>query len=687
MVSITLASALCSACGGEEENPHQPAAQPSQPASDAGAEASVIEPQPPNAKQPDESVKPSEESAKGPPQGRSIDDIPWPARPGVRIATLRANVPMIDRVVLVPDEATYLEALSEWSLSGRWPVLFEDDEYAPMFIRRYKPAEVIRKAATTNKLPRNEALEEAMQRVVCRAWGTGEDLGQADEATAPSTRECFEEAGWKPPGVVITSAKDAAWPAALALAADRGEPLAFLDERFGPVNGSVSAEDWPRLDAQVTALVAATGYPYDQLGDAIDTITIVRELPAKYVTPDDPAGNSRNAVTDGLARRADKTCWGFAGWIFGPAPRATYMAMCSIFLQPESALLFDTYQPTPGWSRYAMGKPAASLEEAGLEVEQVASPASSAAAWGNLAPSGVNADLVLVNTKGNQNWFSAADEKRVYVHDVPILNAPAMVHFIHSWSCIAPENRNTLAGRWLERGAYAYVGSVHEPSLGGFVPPEVLVERLRASVPYLIAARVWGTVAWRIATIGDPLMTILRPVPRAAPDTRPITGEDLRDVLKRQTPLAEQSGDWSQALRTINLLGLDEVAMALYRQRLNDNAPADTMALALGAVFRNGDEQTFLHAIEQIPISQVTPLQRDMLWLKWLPTLRTLNDPAQIDLMRALIRTPLGFVDACRLAPVMRSRGQGELVGPMLDENEKDASDGYARQLIRTQRR
>ena len=684
MVSITLASTLCRACGREEERPEPqtapPQTAPLESARDSQADGSAETAQPPDTKEPGE---PKNE----PPKGRSIEDVPWPVRPGLRIAALRAKVPTVDRVVLVPDEATYLEALGEWSLKGRWPVLFEDDEYAPMFIRRFKPAEVIRKSATTNRIPRDKALEEAMGRVVCRAWSTRDDAGAAETEAAPTTKQRFEQAGWTPPGVVMTSVKDAAWPAALALAADRGEPLAFLDEGFGPVNGSVSAADWPRLEAQVTALVAATGYPYDQLGDAIDTITIVRALPAKYVTPDDPAGNSRNAVTDGLARRADKTCWAYAGWIFGPAPRATYMAMCSIFLQPESALLFDTYPPTPGWSRYAMDTPAAALEEVGLKVQHVASPASTAAAWGNLAPRGVNADLILINTKGNQNWFSATDEKRVYVHDVPILNAPAIVHFIHSWSCIAPENRDTLAGRWLERGAYAYVGSVHEPSLGAFVPPEVLVERLRASIPYLIAARVWGTVAWRVATIGDPLMTILHPVPRAAPDARPIIGENLRDALKRQTPLAEQSGDWSQALRTINLLGLDDVAMALYAQRLNDHAPADTLALALGALFRTGDERTFLHAIEQIPISQVTPRQRDMLWLKWLPALRTLDGSASIDLMRSLIRMPYGFDDACRLAPIMRSNGQAGLVGPMLDESEKNASDGYARQLIRAQRR
>jgi hypothetical protein len=58
----------------------------------------------------------------------------------------------VDRVVLVPDEATFLQAISEWSLQGRWPILIEDDTYTPMFLRRFQAAEVIRLEATGDRL-------------------------------------------------------------------------------------------------------------------------------------------------------------------------------------------------------------------------------------------------------------------------------------------------------------------------------------------------------------------------------------------------------------------------------------------------------------------------------------------------------------------------------------------------------
>ncbi len=617
------------------------------------------------------------------PASPSTEDIPWPSRPGLRIAALRSKVPTVDRVVLVPDEATFLEAISEWSLGGRWPVLFEDDQYAPMFIRRFKPAEVIRKPATQEKLPRNEALEESLRSIVSAAWRGGD---KAEPAETPlSTEDRFKQAGWTPPGVVITSTKDDAWPAALALAADRGQPIVFLSEGFGHPSTILKAEDWTRLNTAVDSLVAATGYSYDQLGDDIDTITLVRELPTKYVDVDDPSGNSRNAVTDGLARTG-KIRWGIAGWIFGSTTQTTYMAMCSIFLEHESALLFDTYPNQPGWSRYAMNKPADRLRELGLEVQHIASPVATAAAWETLAPSGVTDDLIFVNTKGNQNWFEAADGVRVFVHDVPILNAPAAVHFVHSWSCFSPSSRNTLAGRWLERGAYAYVGSVQEPTLSAFVPPELLVDRLRSAVPFLIAARVWEFAPWRVATIGDPLMIMLKEIPRIGPETRSISGESLREALRRATDSATTSGNWTEVVRIVNLLGLDDLTLSIYNQRLKDAAPAEDIALALGAIFRKSDAQTFLHAIEQIPVSQLTPEQRDMLWLKCLPSLRAINSPAQLALLRLNIRTPLGYVDACRLAPLMKSQGQASLVNPMLDEYESDAKEKYAKDLIRRAR-
>ncbi len=678
-----VAALFCAACGRPGEGGQTSA--PREGAGEAGAPAA------PPATTPASPSRPADAPPEQSPSNRTVNlsDLPWAVRPGVKVAMLRAKIPTVDRVVLVPDELTYLEAISEWSLAGRWPVLFEDDFYAPMFIRRFAPAEVIRKSASPAAMPRGGDLETAMRHAAAVAWAPGRAEDASPESSPPppeGAKEAFAAAGWTPPGVVITSARDGAWPAALALAADRGQPLVFLDDRFGTPNGSVSLDDWPRLRAAVESRVAETGYSYRELGDEIDTVTIVRDLPVKYVTTDDPNGNSRNATTDGLCRHADDSRWAIAGSIFGDGPRATYMAMCSIFLRPGSALLYDTYPDLAVWSRYAMDRPAARFREVGFDVIHTAAPASTAAAWEYLAPGGLARDLIFVNTKGNQNWFDAADERRVFVHDVPILNSPAVVHFVHSWSCIAPANRNTLAGRWLERGAYAYVGSVHEPTLAAFVTPDLLSERLLANVPYLVAARVWELKPWRVATIGDPLMTVLRAAPRAPCESRPIAGEDLRDALRRETPLAEASGDWSKVLRLINLLGLDHLAADLYHQRLANHAPGATIGEALGPLFRTRDAATLIAAVEQIPAAQLTGAQKDLLWLKWLPSLGSIDDPARLALLRAHIRSPLGYVDACRLAGVMKRLGRRDEIDALLNEYEAEVKDGYSRQLVRRAR-
>ena len=82
---------------------------------------------------------------------------------------------------------------------------------------------------------------------------------------------------------------------------------------------------------------------------------------------------------------------------------------------------------------------------------------------------------------------------------------------IHSWSLQDPSNNQTVGGRWMNHGVYAYIGSSHEPMLGAFVPPAELTRRLTMLFRF-VAGRWWMVRApsktWRINTLGDPLMTI-----------------------------------------------------------------------------------------------------------------------------------------------------------------------------------
>jgi len=151
-----------------------------------------------------------------------------PNQTGLRIANLRDKIPTIDRIVLVPDQATFLAAIEHWSLEGRWPILIEDEQYTPMFIRRFHPDQVIRLPSVATPLPKGEEFKSA-----CK------ELQRGMESSKGITTQTWKRLGWRPPGVVVTRVDDPAWPAAIALATDR-QTSAFLDADFGsPMEPSI----------------------------------------------------------------------------------------------------------------------------------------------------------------------------------------------------------------------------------------------------------------------------------------------------------------------------------------------------------------------------------------------------------------------------------------------------------------
>ncbi|NER39056.1 MAG: hypothetical protein F6J93_34740 [Oscillatoria sp. SIO1A7] len=444
----------------------------------------------------------------------AVEKEPWPIKLGMRMLILRSRIPTVDRVVLVPDEATFLKAIQQWSLDGRWPILIEDDRYTPIFLRRFEPKETIRLPAVTEPLPEGEERRSAAQAAVASTWNA-EDFA--------SLQETWAQLGWKPPGVAIASAKDPAWPAAVALAAAWGQPLVFLPDFFGKPNDSLSPKQWQNLQKKVEGAVAKTGYSYRQLGDEIDTVTIVRQLAVKYESPQNPKQDW--AVTDGLGRHENGERWAAIGWIYGSAERSLYQAMCSIFLDPDNVLFYDSYPPEEPWNDYAVGLAKYYFNKVGFKVKVVQRPEASQKTWRELAAEGFNFDLIFTNSKGMPNSFAVGGDRYGSVRDIPKLLTPAAIHFIHSWSATTPDDPNTIAGRWLEKGAYAYVGSVHEPYLSAFITPTLMTRRLLLSAPFLISARQLNFSPWKITTIGDPLMMLTQTRRRLPPTAAPLTGE------------------------------------------------------------------------------------------------------------------------------------------------------------------
>jgi hypothetical protein len=86
----------------------------------------------------------------------SAKQEPWPIQTGLRAAIVRAKIPTVNRIVLVPDEATFLTAIQKWNLKGNWPILIEDDKYAPMFLQRFQPEEIVRLPSIKQQLPKGK---------------------------------------------------------------------------------------------------------------------------------------------------------------------------------------------------------------------------------------------------------------------------------------------------------------------------------------------------------------------------------------------------------------------------------------------------------------------------------------------------------------------------------------------------
>jgi len=427
-----------------------------------------------------------------PPTPKVIKVEKWQQQLGHRIAILRQAIPTVSRVVLVPDTATFLQAIQEWNLQRRYPILIEDDQYTPLFLKRFQPQVVSRLSSVKTSGFQNR--ERLMQNAIAASW----------ETKANTLKETWQQLGWKPPGVVMTSIHDPAAVAAVALAADRGQPLLFLEGYYGNVNQTLPPPGWNHLKEEVNRLVASTGYDYQHLGDTIDTITVVRTLPVKYRSPEN---QELLAVTDGLGRNEVGKRYAIAGWIYGTPERAVYQAMCAIFLDADRALLYDSYPHSENWEAYHFGQSSKQLETIGLATTHIEQPHASQTTWQKLTAQAWNYDLMFMNSRGGKSNF-AVGNGNANVKDIPDLKTPMAIHLIHSFSAATPDDIETIAGRWLDYGVYAYVGSVDEPYITGFVPPQAMIARLSLNVPFLVAARYLDAPPWKITTIGDPLLVI-----------------------------------------------------------------------------------------------------------------------------------------------------------------------------------
>ncbi|MEM7629666.1 MAG: hypothetical protein AAF356_09640 [Planctomycetota bacterium] len=552
-------------------------------------------------------------------------------------------------VVIVPDAESYLSAISAWGDSDNggpgavFPVLIDDGsdhaaEQIARFVRAYRPESVL---LWQEQGGRNG-----------RASGDRIAAAHADATRGVEVRT---------PGLVAINPDDGAWAGGLALAAGRGQRLAFVEARTR-VNGSMSTDDANvLLNAlmQGTAQAAAqAGDAWQAMGDDIDAITLAFNEAGRIQTADKP--RAFLAMTDAAGRLPDGKRWAWAGQLIGDAPDSAYRAMSSLFLPAVIAWGFDGYADENAWAAFDMTAAGALLDDANIPMRVLDTPRQGIDNWradaasGALPTTGATAPgsgLILINSKGRAADFELQPGLG-RAGDVPWLDRPAAVHMVHSFSAQSPGSDRTIAGRFLANGAFVYAGSVHEPGLNGFVQTPQLARRMINGEPFSTAARHKGRAPWRIAVLGDPLWTLGGAFERAPGDQAP--GLSGASGLAERVRDAAGAGDFGAAIRGLVMLGNDADAARLAAGLLNDRPAGvspDVATASMGALVRTGNAYDALRMYAKLDAKRQSDRRvRDLAWHAGRSVLQRGADQATLAALRVSLREDQLADDALEVA-------------------------------------
>jgi len=547
------------------------------------------------------------------PYNRSVDEIrrasvSWERRPGPRRQ-------VVDLVCLVPDLPTFLQAIAVWDETHAFPILIDDVELTFKFLRAFRPARIVRYPRKAGPIAA-ERLWDAARSAVGRSWV--DETAGGGEPPIPPGDAVPRRLGPTPPGVVLSSPTSAMLAGAVALAAGRFQPLVRweISQHYADrITHDRARELALDLEAQVADRVA----DYSRLGDDCDFLTLAGDWPYRYQDKDGPG-----AFDDLIARSASGGWrWAFTGRLLGDTTASVYRAMCSLFLEPDSTLLLNTYtdggQP---WSDYALTHAAERLVGFAPVTLREGNRASLTDWLGLFSPLN-RFGLVVINTHGNPTEFNLPGGPG-QTGDTP-LSVPAAVLMIHSFSAIDPNDTQTIAGRWLANGAFVYFGGLYEPYIQSFRPPVLVAGLIREGVPLGAALRrsppePFGQ-PWRLVYLGDPLYQVQ---PRAGrrprldqwdrvaawpayaevqrPDQRGPDRDTLNWALKTAIYQLQRSARPQQPIDLVTVL------LAVHREQLDAPLRPVHDALLIDTLLQANRPDLLLEQLAQIPPAGRSPI-------------------------------------------------------------------------------
>lgn len=495
-----------------------------------------------------------------------------------------------DVLLLAPDLETYLDAISRWSHKQFFPVLFQDDLYAPKFAAAFKPAHTLllpsvrKDGAAAPGWP-------ALRRTVLASW-LPEDKKAAlpAEATDEQLRARLKELDAPPPGVVFSDGTSGELAGAIALAAGRFQGLEHLPlPKVGADNERRDATPdhyLTRAAAHDLARQVREGLRRWELprNDRWAAVTLAGAYPFRYSGDLYGRWGTTYALDDLLGRDEDQLRIAATGRLIGDHARSAYQAMCSLFLTPGSAFLFNTYglNPKSIWGQYRMDFAETAWKDR-MQVTHFAGEKASIETFrGRMLPWNRD-ELVIVNSSGGPFEWSVGGGGGT-PEDFPA-GGPATIHVTHSGTAGEIYNPDTIAGRALWGGAFWYFGSTAEPFLTSFQPSAYFAGRLASGAPFSATFRqrtaqnFW--MPWRLMIAGDPLFCLRE----KAPERTPWPG-----AKPHETPAGEDLAAWKARLRLARWQGRRATAGEIAAKWPEAVAPdAEAFAMLIEEALQAGD--------------------------------------------------------------------------------------------------